>query len=61
MPFVSVKMLSGRTKEQKRELAKAITEAMEETCGAKPEGTYIVIEEVESDHWAVGGTMLSDR
>jgi len=61
MPFVSVKMLSGRTKEQKKALAKAITEAMTETCGAKPEGTYVVIEEVDGDHWAVGGAMLSER
>ena len=61
MPFVSVKMLSGRTSEQKKDLAKAITDAMAETCGAKPEGTYVVIEEVEAEHWAVGGTMLSER
>ena len=61
MPFVSVKMLDGRSDEQKRQLAKAITDAMVEICGAKPEGTMVVIEEFDRDHWAVGGTMVSQR
>jgi 4-oxalocrotonate tautomerase len=61
MPFVSVKMLDGRTTEQKRALAKAITDAMVEICGAKPEGTMVVIEEHARDHWAVGGTLVADR
>ena len=31
MPFINVKMLEGRTHEQKRELARAITDAMVNT------------------------------
>ena len=46
MPLITVKMLDGRTQEQKRELAKALTDAMVETCGAQREGTSVVIEEV---------------
>jgi 4-oxalocrotonate tautomerase family enzyme len=34
MPFVNVKMLEGRTIEQKKQLVKAITESMAEICGA---------------------------
>lgn len=61
MPYVNVKMLDGRTNDQKRELARAITDALEDICGAKPDGTMVVIEEVAHDHWAVGGVLISDR
>tara|TARA_B100000029_G_C17007304_1_gene753488 strand:- start:307 stop:471 length:165 start_codon:yes stop_codon:yes gene_type:complete len=54
-------MLDGRTQEQKRELAKALTDAMVETCGAQREGTSVVIEEVTREHWAVGGVLVADR
>ena len=61
MPYINVKMLEGRTREQKRQLAKAITEAMVDICGAKPEGTMVVIEEHAKEDWAVGGVMVADR
>ena len=61
MPFVCVKMLDGRTQDQKRQLAEAITDAMVRICGAKAEGTTVVIEEHAREDWAVGGTMVADR
>ena len=61
MPVVTVKMLDGRTEDQKRQLVRAITDAMVDICKAKPEGTMVVIEDVQRDHWAVGGTLVSER
>lgn len=61
MPLITVKMLDGRTQEQKRKLVKAITDAMVEICNAKPEGTSVVIEEVTREHWATGGVLVADR
>jgi 4-oxalocrotonate tautomerase len=61
MPFVNVKMLEGRTIEQKKQLVKAITESMAEICGANPEYTMVVVEDIAKDHWARGGVMASDR
>ena len=61
MPFINVKMLEGRTKEQKQELAKRITDAMVDTCGAPRDGTMVVIEEFDRDQWAVAGTLISER
>ena len=43
MPFINVKMLSGRSTEQKRDLVEALTNAIVETCGADREGTSVVI------------------
>jgi 4-oxalocrotonate tautomerase family enzyme len=37
MPFVSIVLKEGRTVEQKRELVKAVTEAIVRTVGAKAE------------------------
>ena len=34
MPYVTVKMLEGRTEEQKRNLVEKVTEAVAETTGA---------------------------
>ncbi len=61
MPFINVKMIEGRTTEQKRQLAKALTEAIVEICGAKPEGTTVVIEDHAKEDWATGGVLLADR
>ena len=61
MPIINVKMLSGRSTEQKRELAEALTKAIVETCGADRDGTSVVIEEYEREHWAKGGVLISDR
>ena len=61
MPFVNVRMLRGRSKEQKRRLAQAITDALADICEVKPAGTMVVIDEVDRDNWAVGGVLISDR
>ncbi|MCZ6633415.1 MAG: 4-oxalocrotonate tautomerase family protein [bacterium] len=61
MPFVNIRMLEGRTHEQKKELVKAITDAMVNICDAKPEGTMVVIQDIPRDHWARGGTLLSEQ
>ncbi len=61
MPFITVKMLKGRTADQKRDLVKAITDAVETICDAKPDGTMVVIEEIARDHWARGGVLISER
>ncbi|MAF12878.1 4-oxalocrotonate tautomerase family protein [Candidatus Poribacteria bacterium] len=61
MPFITVKMLEGRTQDQKRALVKEITEAIERTCNATPENTLVLIEDVSPDQWAKGGVMISER
>ncbi len=57
MPYINVQMLAGRSVDQKRELAKAITDSVASICKAKPEFVYVVIEDVEKENWAVGGTL----
>lgn len=61
MPYVTVKMLSGRTEEQKRALVEKVTEAVSETVNAPKEKIAVFIEEMEKNHYAVGGKRLSDE
>jgi 4-oxalocrotonate tautomerase len=61
MPHVTVQLLEGRTAEQKRAAAKAITDAIVETLGAAREGTVVVFQDIPRDGWARGGTLIADR
>ena len=47
MPIVRIEMLTGRSPEQKAQLAEAITRAMTDIAKAKPEDTNIVFQDVE--------------
>jgi 4-oxalocrotonate tautomerase len=51
MPHVIVKLYRGRSDEQKRELALAITETLMSVLGSKQESISVGIEDVESTEW----------
>ena len=57
MPFTTVKVIEGVfSDEQKAQLIDKITEAMIEVEGeAMRDLTWVVIEEVKSGDWAIGG------
>ncbi len=61
MPTIHVEMFEGRTLEQKRELAKALTEATVKTLGSKPEGIDLIFTDIKKQDWATGGVLWSDR
>lgn len=61
MPIITVKMLEGRTTEQKRELVKEVTEAVSKTVNAPKESISIIIEEMPKQHYAKAGILSSDQ
>ena len=61
MPYVTVKMLEGRTDEQKRALVEKVTGAVVETTGASIEKVSVIIEEMSKSHYAVAGVRESDK
>jgi len=61
MPYVTVKMLEGRTDEQKKALVEKVTAAVSETAGAPVENITVFIEEMKPSHYAVGGVRKSDQ
>lgn len=60
MPYIIVKALRGRAVEQKRELAKEITEATVRVYGVPANVVTVRFEEVEPDSLAVGGVLKVD-
>lgn len=53
-------MWKGRTKEQKAELARVITEALVNIAKTTPDQVHIIFEDVEKENWAVSGVLSSD-
>jgi 4-oxalocrotonate tautomerase len=61
MPYVTVKMLEGRTDDQKKALVEKVTDAVSETTGAPKENITVFIEEMSKNHYAVAGVRASDK
>ena len=61
MPIVRVSMLPGRTRAQKAELAKAITDAVVSIAQTTPAATTVVFEDIPSESWAEAGVLMSDK
>jgi len=61
MPIIRVEMWPGRTKEQKAELAQAITEAMVRIARTTADQTVVVFEDVAKENWAQGGVLASEQ
>jgi 4-oxalocrotonate tautomerase len=60
MPTIRVELFAGRTVEQKRALAQALTEATVRTLGGSPEAVDVIFVDVERSDWATGGRLWSD-
>ena len=60
MPYVTVKMLEGRTNEQKKALAEKITAAVVETTGAPADRVHVMIEDMPKTNLSVGGKMANE-
>lgn len=61
MPFVRIDIASKLTKKQKSLLADKITEVVGEITLAPKQVTFIIINELEQEDIAVGGTLLADQ
>lgn len=62
MPFVNIKITrEGATPDQKAALIKGVTDLLVETLGKNPATTVVVIEEVDTDNWGIGGEAITVR
>jgi len=61
MPFVSVEALDGKTVEQKRALAKAITDAVVDIYGVQRDQVRVVIRGLAKEDIAWGGVLFCDK
>lgn len=61
MPIVTIDLVKGRTIEQKRELAKRITDAIVELLKTTPDQVTIIYRDGPRSNFAKAGVLLSDR
>ena len=62
MPFVNIKITDEKvTKEQKEELIKGATDLLVNVLGKNPATTVVVVEEINTDNWGIGGESVTAR
>lgn len=61
MPIIRVEMFEGRSREQKREMVKEVTDAFVRTCGGTPQSVTVVISDLSQENWGVAGQLVADR
>jgi len=61
MPIIQITMLQGRSTDQKRKIAKRITDVMVEEAAAKRDATVVTFVEVSRESYASGGELMIDK
>lgn len=62
MPYVNIKITrEGATPAQKAELISGVTRLLKEVLGKNPQTTVVVIDEVDTDNWGIGGESVTVR
>lgn len=62
MPYVNIKVTpENLTPEKKQTLMREVTELLRRELGKNPETTIVVIDEVETDNWGIGGESVTNR
>jgi 4-oxalocrotonate tautomerase len=60
MPLVSIKIIEGRTLDQKRGMCQDVTEAIVKNLGCPASAVHIDIMEMKAESYAQGGKLFSD-
>ena len=61
MPYVNIKITKeGATDEQKKQLMAGVTQLLVDVLNKNPNTTIVVIDEVETDNWGIGGVPVTE-
>jgi len=55
MPIVEITLMEGRTKQQKADLMKSVTEAVVTSVSVPATAVRVILREIPAEHFAVGG------
>lgn len=61
MPVVTIQLWEGRSLDEKRSLAEAVTKAIVDLVGADPSGLHVIMQEIPKENWARNGILGVDR
>ncbi len=60
MPYVNIRITrEGATAGQKAELIKGVTDLLVRVLNKNPATTVVVIDEVDTDNWGIGGETVT--
>jgi len=61
MPYVNIQITrEGASAEQKAALIAGVTRLLQDILGKNPATTVVVIDEVDTDNWGIGGLPVLD-
>ena len=62
MPFVNIRITrDGATAEQKAALIRGATQLLVDVLNKNPATTVVIIDEVDTDNWGIGGESVTVR
>lgn len=62
MPYVNIKITNENvTPEKKAALIAGVTKLLQDVMGKNPATTVVVIDEVNTDNWGIGGETVTVR
>lgn len=62
MPYVNIRITrEGATAAQKAALIQGATQLLVDVLGKNPQTTVVVIDEVDTDNWGIGGETVTRR
>ncbi len=62
MPYVNIQVTrEGVTAAQKTALIQGVTDLLARVLGKNPATTVVVIEEIDTDNWGIGGESVTVR
>ncbi|KLQ21116.1 4-oxalocrotonate tautomerase family protein [Citrobacter sp. RHBSTW-00570] len=61
MPYVNIKITNeGATDQQKKKLMEGVTQLLVDVLNKNPSTTIVVIDEVVTDNWGIGGVPVTE-
>jgi 4-oxalocrotonate tautomerase family enzyme len=62
VPFVNIRITKeGLTAEKKAALIRGATQLLVDVLGKNPQTTFVIIDEVDTDNWGIGGDSVTAR
>ena len=62
MPYVNIKITpEGVTPDKKAMLISGVTKLLADVLGKNPQTTIVIIDQVETDNWGIGGETVTVR
>ena len=60
MPFVSIRMIEGRSQRQKDEISKRVNDALSDVLEVPKDDIWVAFEEITAMDWYIGGATVAE-